>query len=45
VPRKQVGHMAAPTSVAEALKKPLPMGGRPHRVVSDPTFLKPGTSP
>src|SRR6516165_10821570 len=30
VPRKQVGHMAAPTSVAEALKKPLPMGGRPH---------------
>src|SRR6516162_8941735 len=24
--------MAAPTSVAEALKKPLPMGGRPHRV-------------
>src|SRR6516164_1600532 len=27
VPRKQVGHMAAPTSVAEALRKPLPMGG------------------
>jgi hypothetical protein len=24
--------MAAPTSVAEALKKPLPMEGRPHRV-------------
>ena len=32
VPHKQVGHMAAPTSVAEALKKPLPTESRPHRV-------------
>ena len=32
---KQVGHMAAPTSVAEALKKPLPMGGR-LSIVADP---------
>jgi len=26
VPRKQVGHMAAPTSVAEALKNPYQLG-------------------
>jgi hypothetical protein len=31
-PSCEVGHMAAPTSVVEALKKPLPMEGRPHRV-------------
>src|SRR6516164_4916526 len=34
VPHKQVGHMAAPTSVAEAPKKPLPTESRPHRVDS-----------
>ena len=30
VPRKQAGHMAAPTSIALASIKPLPTGSCPH---------------
>jgi hypothetical protein len=36
-----VGHMAAPTSVAEAPKKPSPTESRPHRVASGPPGHRP----
>ena len=34
VPRKQAGHMAAPTSIALASIKPLPTGSRPHMAIN-----------
>ena len=33
-PRKQAGHMAAPTSSASPSKKTLPTGSRPHMAMS-----------